>query len=92
MATTTTASSSGSETTSETTAAAAAMAAFPAFVWMGVTHQRPESLAPAASIVMTGLQVSPLTWVLLPKRLNPTVLWRVNHGFAVLPSRGMHHK
>ncbi|KAL5960428.1 Trafficking protein particle complex subunit 13 [Taenia solium] len=68
MAATTTASSSGSGTASETTAAAATMAAFPAFVWTGVTHQRLESLAPAASTqlslefvpVMTGLQVGPL--------------------------------
>ncbi|VDK27496.1 unnamed protein product [Taenia asiatica] len=49
MAATTTANTSGPGTASATTAAAATMAAFPAFVWTGVTHQRLESLAPAAS-------------------------------------------
>lgn len=65
--TTTTATINGSETASTTTTAAATAAAFPAFIWTGVTHQRLENLAPAASTrlsfefvpVMTGLQEVP---------------------------------
>lgn len=66
--TTTPTSSVGSGSTSGTTAAAATTAAFPAFIWTGVTHQRLERLPPAASTqlslefvpVTTGLQVGPL--------------------------------
>ena len=59
---------------------AAAAAAFPAFIWTGITHQRLESLEAGASIqlslefvpVMIGLQVNSINWV----------LWLTKRGFS----------